>query len=180
MRVRSLRFLVPAVGCAAVLGGCGPSGRPSFGGVPEGAAAARARPLAIDVVELTAEQIQKDYAAGKYTAVELTQAYLDRIGQYEAVYNAFVSMNPDALEIAGALDAEYRRSGPRGPLHGVPVVIKDNIDYAGLVTTAGYAGFSKATGGIDMIPDDDAAAVERIRSAGVIILGKTNLPDFAG
>lgn len=135
---------------------------------------------AIDVVELTAEQIQHDYAAGKYTAVQLTQAYLDRITRYEGVYNAFISMNPDALKVAAELDAEYRRSGARGPLHGVPVVIKDNLDYGGLVTTAGYAGFSKATGGIDMIPDDDAAAVERLRKAGAIVLGKTNLPDFAG
>ena len=138
------------------------------------------RAPAIDVTELTAEQIQKDYAAGKYTAVQLTQAYLDRIAQHEDVYNAFVTMNPAALSIAAGLDAEYRRSGSRGPLHGVPVVIKDNLDYAGLVTTAGYAGFSKATGGIDMIPDDDAAATERLRAAGAIILGKTNLPDFAG
>src|SRR5690606_10090065 len=129
---------------------------------------------------LTAEQIQADYAAGRYTAVQLTQAFLDRIERYEGVYNAFISMNPDALRIAAELDEEYRRSGPRGPLHGVPVVIKDNLDYAGLVTTAGYAGFSKATGGIDMIPDDDAAAVQRLREAGAIVLGKTNLPDFAG
>lgn len=133
----------------------------------------------LDPVELTAERIQEDYRAGKYTAVQLTRAYLDRIARYEPVYNAFISMNPDAIEIAAALDAEYEQSGPRGPLHGVPIVIKDNLDYAGLVTTAGYAGFSKATGGVDMIPDDDAVAVERLRRAGVIVLGKTNLPDFA-
>ena len=89
-------------------------------------------------------------------------------------------MNPDALADAASLDAEYREQGPRGPLHGVPVVIKDNIDMAGLVTTAGFEGFSSLTGGVDMIPDDDAAVVERLRQAGAIILGKTNLPDFAG
>lgn len=135
---------------------------------------------AINVVELTAEQIQKDYAARKYTAVQLTQAYLDRIAQYENHYNAFISMNPAALRIAAELDAEYARSGPRGPLHGVPVVIKDNLDYGGLVTTAGFAGFSKATGGVDMVPHDDAEAVARLRAAGAIVLGKTNMPDFAG
>ena len=134
----------------------------------------------IDVVELTAGQIQADYAEGRYTAVQLTTAFLDRIGRHEELYNAFISMNPEALATAAALDREYASTGPRGPLHGVPVVIKDNIDYGGQVTTAGYDGFSAATGGVDMIPDDDAAVVTRLREAGAIILGKTNLPDFAG
>ena len=133
----------------------------------------------IDVTELTAEQIQAAYARGDYTAVQLTQAFLERIDRYEDHYNAFISMNPDALTIAAALDEELATKGPRGPLHGVPVVIKDNIDYGGLVTTAGYSGFSTATGGLDMIPDDDAAVAERLRAAGAIILGKTNMPDFA-
>lgn len=133
----------------------------------------------IDVVELTAEQIRMDYAQGRYTAVLLTQAFLNRIDSYEDHYNAFISMNPEALAVAAALDAEYKSKGPRGPLHGVPMVIKDNIDYGGLVTTAGFSGFSSATSGIDMIPGDDAAVVERLRQAGAIILGKTNLPDFA-
>lgn len=134
----------------------------------------------IDVVELTAADIQRAYAAGEYTAVQLTQAFLSRIDRFEDHYNAFISMNPEALRTAALLDLEYQLSGPRGPLHGVPVVIKDNIDYGGLVTTAGYSGFSSETGGVDMIPDDDAAVVERLRDAGAIILGKTNLPDFAG
>lgn len=134
----------------------------------------------INVVELTAHQIQADYAAGLYTAVDLTRAFLDRIGAFEGRYNAMVSLNPDAMETASALDAEFREKGPRSPLHGVPLVIKDNIDFAGLVTTAGYSGFSSATGGIDMIPDDDSTVAERLRAAGAIILGKTNLPDFAG
>ncbi len=134
----------------------------------------------IDLVELTTEAIQEAYAAGEYTSVDLTKAFLERIDRYEDYYNAFISMNPEALDIAARLDEEYRSSGPRGPLHGVPVVIKDNMDYSGLVTTAGFWGFSTAMGGIDMIPSDDAAAVERLRNAGAIILGKTNLPDFAG
>ena len=134
----------------------------------------------IDVVELTTEQIQHAYAAGEYTSVELTKAFLERINRYEDYYNAFISMNPEALDIAARLDEEYRSSGPRGPLHGVPVVIKDNMDYTGLVTTAGFWGFSTKMGGVDMIPGDDATAVERLRNAGAIILGKTNLPDFAG
>ena len=149
------------------------------GGPPATAAVAPAA-SAVDVVELTVERIRSDYARGAYTAVELTRAHLDRIATYEDTYNAFVSMNPDALRIAEELDEEYARSGPRGPLHGVPVVIKDNFDYEGLVTTAGYAGFSAATGGVDMVPGDHAAAAERLIEAGAIILGKTNMPDFAG
>src|SRR6185436_17156327 len=133
-----------------------------------------------DVVELTIGQVQADYAARKYTAVQLVQAYLDRIAIYEAHYNAFISMNPKALDEARELDRELARTGPRGPLHGVPIVVKDNIDVGGLVTTAGFAGFSKATGGIDMIPAQDAEVVARLRKAGAIILGKTNMPDFAG
>ncbi len=133
----------------------------------------------IDVVEMTTVDVLAGYAAGDFTAVELTRAFLARIARYESHYNAFISMNPDALAIAAALDVEYAGSGPRGPLHGVPVVIKDNIDYGGLVTTAGWEGFSSAAGGVDMIPDDDAAVVTRLRAAGAIILGKTNLPDFA-
>ena len=139
-----------------------------------------AGPRAIDVVELTAQDIQAAYAAGEFTAVEVTTAFLDQIDHYEDHYNALISMNPDALAIAAALDEEYASTGPRGPLHGVPVVIKDNLDYGGLVTTAGFSGFSEATGGVDMIPQEDAVAVARLREAGAIVLGKTNLPDFAG
>lgn len=133
----------------------------------------------IDVVELTAVELQEGYAAGAYTVVEVVQAFLDRIERYEGHYNAFISMNPDALVIAARLDEELRTTGPRGPLHGIPVVIKDNLDYAGLVTTAGFNGFSAATGGVDMVPGDDAVSVERLRDAGAVILGKTNMPDFA-
>lgn len=133
----------------------------------------------VDVVEMTVEDVLRGYAAGDFTAVELTRAFLDRIRRYEDHYNAFISMNPDALSVAAGLDVAYAGSGPVGPLHGVPVVIKDNIDYGGLVTTAGWEGFSSAAGGVDMIPSDDAAVVSRLREAGAIILGKTNLPDFA-
>ena len=166
------RFLLLAaaaltVGCAS--GGTVPSGR-----------APQARADQIDVVELTIGQVQADYAARKYTAVQLVQAYLDRIATYEEHYNAFISMNPKALAEAAELDRELARTGSRGPLHGVPIVVKDNIDIGGLVTTAGFAGFSKATGGIDMIPAQDADVVARLRRAGAIILGKTNMPDFAG
>jgi len=132
-----------------------------------------------DVVELTVTDVREGLATGRFSAVTLTRAFLERIERYESRYNAFVLLNPWALDIAAELDAEYAASGPRGPLHGVPVVIKDNIDYAGLPTTAGWEGFSGRSGGIDMVPDDDAVVVTRLTEAGAIILGKTNLPDFA-
>ena len=163
LELAAITLLLPSIACEA------PAPAPVREEAPD-----------IDVVELTAEQIQTDYAEGRYTAVQLTQASLSRIERFEDLYNAFISMNPDALTTASALDREYALTGPRGPLHGVPVVIKDNIDQAGQVTTAGYDGFSAATGGVDMIPDDDAAVVTRLREAGAVILGKTNLPDFAG
>ncbi|MDE2804915.1 MAG: amidase [Gemmatimonadota bacterium] len=152
--------------------------RPSSAQAPGASRDASGGP-AIDVVELTAVMVQDDLRAGRYTVVQLVEAFLARIDRYEDRYNAFISMNPDALAAAAALDRELRTTGPRGPLHGVPVVIKDNLDYAGLVTTAGFDGFSSATGGVDMIPGDDAASVERLREAGAVILGKTNMPDFA-
>lgn len=132
-----------------------------------------------DVVELSVAEVQAGLASGRFTSVELTRAFLARIDRYERRYNAFISLVPDALEVAAALDREYAATGPRGPLHGVPVVIKDNIDHAGIPTTAGWQGFSAAAGGIDMVPGDDAVVVTRLRAAGAVILGKTNLPDFA-
>lgn len=133
----------------------------------------------VDVTELTVAEIEAGFAANTFTSASLTQAFLDRIATYESTYNAFISLNPEALAIAAALDAEYDLTGPRSPLHGVPVVVKDNMDYAGLVTTNGYAGFSSATGGIDIVPSNDSSVVERLQAAGAVIIGKTNLPDFA-
>jgi len=132
-----------------------------------------------DVVELGVEDVREGLASGRFTALELTRSYLARIERYERRYNAFISFVPDALDVAAALDREYAASGPRGPLHGVPVVIKDNMDYAGVPTTAGWEGFSAVSGGIDMVPGDDAVVVTRLRAAGAVVIGKTNLPDFA-
>jgi amidase len=137
---------------------------------------------AVDVVELTAQDISLGLANGDYTSVDLVQAYLDRIALYEPHYNAFTSLNSDALADAAALDAEYLLTGPRSPLHGVPIVIKDSMNVAGLPTTGGYGGFvDVADGGTGtyLIPETDAPIVARLRAAGAIILGKTNMPIFA-
>lgn len=146
------------------------------GPVPLGAQAAPP----VDVEEMTVDRLREGYAAGEFSAVEVTRSFLRRIATYEPHYNAFISMNPEALERAERLDILRAGGGPLGPLHGVPVVIKDNIDQAGRVTTAGFEGFSSRTGGVDMIPQRDATVVARLEAAGAIILGKTNLPDFAG
>jgi Asp-tRNA(Asn)/Glu-tRNA(Gln) amidotransferase A subunit family amidase len=133
-----------------------------------------------DLETLTAEQIEADYAAHKYTAVELTQAYLNQIQKYSSVYNAFISLNPGALQDAAAIDAKLAQPGfVPGPLFGVPMAIKDSMDVKGIPTTGGVSAFSSKTGGIDIIPDKDATLVARLRDAGGIILGKTNIPDWS-
>jgi Asp-tRNA(Asn)/Glu-tRNA(Gln) amidotransferase A subunit family amidase len=143
-----------------------------------------ARPAAavVDVVELTVADIEAGLAADSFTIPELVETYFDRIETYEPFYNVFTSMNPDALADAAALQAEYDATGPRSPLHGVPVIIKDSMNMAGLPTTGGYGGFvSAADGGTGMylIPETDSPIVARLRTAGAIILGKGNMPVFA-
>lgn len=133
----------------------------------------------IDVMELTIADIQAAYAAGEYTAEELTQAFLDRIAIYEPSYNAFTFMNEAALEEARAIDAARAAGEPLGPLAGVPIVIKEAVDVAGFPSTAGWAPLSSLAGGIDLIPGVDAPVVAQLRAAGAIILGKTNIPVFS-
>lgn len=134
---------------------------------------------ALSVTELTVEEIEDGLQAGTFTSESLTEAFFEQIAKYEPTYNAFISLSNDALAKARALDLEYKTSGPRSPLHGVPVVIKDNMDQAGKVTTNGYSGFSSKTNGIDIVPTYDASVVARLEAAGAVIIGKTNLPDFA-
>jgi Asp-tRNA(Asn)/Glu-tRNA(Gln) amidotransferase A subunit family amidase len=138
-----------------------------------------AQALDIDVTELTITDIQKGFANGTYTSEALTAAFLARIEKYEPYYNAFVSMNVKALDEAKAIDARRAAGEELGPLAGVPVVVKEAMDFAGLPSTAGWAPLSSAAGGIDLIPERDAPVVARLRQAGAIILGKTNIPVFS-
>jgi len=121
--------------------------------------------------------LQVRMAAGELTAVALTQAYLDRIAAYDAGpqgLHALIELNPEALDIAAQLDGERAQGHVRGPLHGIPVVIKDNIDTADrMLTTAGSLALA------DSRPLDDAFLVKRLREAGAVILGKTNLSEWA-
>ena len=132
---------------------------------------------AFELDELTIGELQSGMASGKFTAHSLTRKYLDRIDDVDKHgpnINSVIEMNPDALAIATELDRERKAKGPRGPLHGIPVLIKDNIDtHDRMTTTAG----SLALGG--SIPLQDAFVAKRLRDAGAVILGKTNLSEWA-
>jgi amidase len=130
-----------------------------------------------DLQEVTVAELQKAMADGRISAQEAVAYYLARI---EAVdrsgpkLNSIIEVNPEAVEIAAALDRERAASGPRGPLHGIPVLLKDNIDTAdSLHTTAGSLAL------IGSRPTQDATVVKKLREAGAIILGKTNLSEWA-
>jgi amidase len=147
--------------------------------IPSGSASA----APVNIVEMTATQIENGLGAGTFTDAGVTQAYLDRIAQYNPTYNAFTWLNPNILADAQAVDAALAANGgvipPGKPLFGVPIVIKDSMNIAGVRTTGGYVGFTKENGGVDMMPAADAPIVARLKGAGAIIIGKTNLPQFA-
>lgn len=139
--------------------------------------AALAAPYAIDVQEATVADLQKRLTAGSLTAASLTHLYLDRIAKIDKsgpALNSVIELNPDALSIAAALDAERKAKGPRGPLHGIPVLIKDNIDTADrMMTSAGSLAL------LGSIAAQDSVVAQRLRAAGAVILGKTNLSEWA-
>jgi amidase len=115
-------------------------------------------------------------AAGSLTSRALTQAYLERIAAIDAAgprLNSIIELNPQALADADRLDAERRAGKVRGPLHGVPIVIKDNIDAAGMVNSAGSLAL------VENRPKQDAFLVGRLRDAGAVILARTNLSEWA-
>jgi amidase len=129
-----------------------------------------------DVVETTIPQIQAALDAGRLSCRQLVQRYLRRIRAYDQDgphLNAIRDLNPRALQIARELDRERRHSGRRGPLHCIPVLLKDNIDTADQPTTAGSLALAGS------LPLDDAFITQRLRDAGAIILGKANLTEFA-
>ncbi len=138
-----------------------------------------ATPLAasFDVTEKSVVELQTAMAAGHTTAQQLVRLYLARIAAFDKAgpkLNSVIELNPDALAIASALDAQRKVKGPRGPLHGIPVLLKDNIATAdSMQTTAGSLAL------VGMKPPRDAALVTRLRDAGAVILGKTNLSEWA-
>ena len=127
--------------------------------------------------EVTIADLQKGMNSGKETAYSITQKYLARIAAIDKkgpAINSIIELNPDALKIADELDQERKTRGSRGPLHGIPVLIKDNIDtHDRMATTAGSLALMGSK------PPADAFLVQRLRAAGAIILGKTNLSEWA-
>ena len=127
-----------------------------------------------ELEEATIAQLQAEMNAGTHTARSLAEAYLGRIEAIDGGMRSVIEVNPDAVAIAVALDAERKAKGPRGPLHGIPVVVKDNIATADrMATTAGSLALVGAKA-----PRDSFVA-ERLRAAGAVILGKTNLSEWA-
>jgi amidase len=127
-----------------------------------------------ELEEATVSELQAAMASGKYTAQGLAERYLARIRELDPTLHSVIELNPDALAIAASLDAERKAKGARGPLHGIPVLIKDNIATADkMQTTAGSLAL------VGAIPSRDAFVVERLRAAGAVILGKTNLSEWA-
>jgi amidase len=142
-----------------------------------GRAPQKAAPAGFAFEEKTIAELQELMASGKETSESLVAAYLKRIEEIDRGgprLNAVIETNPDALAIARELDRERREKGPRGPLHGIPVLIKDNIDTADLMeTTAGSLAL------LGSKPVRDAFVAGRLRAAGAVILGKTNLSEWA-
>ena len=127
--------------------------------------------------EMTIAEMQAAMAAGHLTAVALVNRYLARIESIDTngpKLNAVIEVNPDARQIARELDTERRRDGPRGPLHGIPILLKDNIDTADRTMTA--AGSLALVGDP---PSQDATVASRLRAAGAVLLGKANLSEWA-
>ena len=127
--------------------------------------------------EITIDDLQKAFLSGQYSSRSLAEKYLARIQEIDKagpMVNSVIELNPEALQIADALDLERKAKGPRGPLHGIPVLIKDNIDTGDRMNTT--AGSLALLGGR---PANDAFVAAQLRNAGAVILGKTNLSEWA-
>jgi amidase len=127
--------------------------------------------------EITIDELRSGMKSGKYTARSITEEYIKRIKEIDKsgpAINSVLEVNPDALKIADELDKEFKEKGARGPLHGIPVLIKDNIDTAdNMNTTAGSLAL------LGSKPIKDSFVAKQLRAAGAIILGKTNLSEWA-
>lgn len=130
-----------------------------------------------DLDEATITELQQGMKSGKFTARSLAEKYLariDAVDKHGPTVNSVIEVNPDALPLADSLDKEFKQKGPRGPLHGLPILIKDNIDTADrMSTTAGSLALVGAK------PPKDSFLVQKLRQAGALILGKTNPSEWA-
>jgi amidase len=162
---------------AGVAGGALAAAGPLAPSSASAAAETASSPGSFELEEATLSQLQAGLQSGQHTAVSLVEAYLSRIEELNLKgpeLRAVIEVNPDAHAIAEALDAERKEKGPRGPLHGIPILLKDNIGTADRTTTA--AGSLALEGSI---PARDAFVAERLRAAGAVFLGKANLSEWA-
>jgi amidase len=134
-------------------------------------------PPAFELDELSLSELQQGLQSGKYSSKSLVEKYVDRINNIDRrgpTLRAVIELNPDAESIAAALDRERKERGARGPLHGIPILVKDNIDtHDRMMTTAGSLALVGAK------PMQDATVAKKLRDAGAVILGKTNLSEWA-
>jgi amidase len=166
---------------ASLLGGAvvvaGPVLQPTFGASRGNTSAGAPDVPAFELDEITIGEMQDAMKSGKFSARAIAEKYFERIAAIDKsgpMVNSVIETNPDALEIAEALDKERKEKGARGPLHGIPILIKDNIATADrMQTTAGSLAL------IGSKPPADAFIVQRLRAAGAMILGKTNLSEWA-
>jgi amidase len=134
------------------------------------------RAVEFDVMEKSITELQAAMQNGAVTSRQLVQLYLARITAYDQqgpALNAIAALNPEALAAAEALDAERRARGPRGPLHGIPILVKDNYETIEMPTTAGSIALAT------FHPKSDAFMVQRLKQAGAVVLGKTNMHELA-
>ena len=126
-----------------------------------------------DIVEATIPEMQQAMEEGRVTSRELVEAHLVRIGMYEEEVNATIAVSVHALEEADRLDRERAEGNVRGPLHGIPVALKDNVHTTDLPTTGGALAFE------DFVPPYEATLTRNLREAGAIILAKTVMTELA-
>jgi len=135
-----------------------------------------------DLLEITIPQLEDLYARHKYTVTQVVKWYLARVAKYNGIYRAVQNLDlPGAMKTAAEEDAAAQASGAafkRGPLWGVPIVTKANTSVAGLVTTDGWQGYKIP--GHELVAPRDAAIVAKLKAAGAVNIGQTNMPDFAG
>jgi len=159
-----------------LLAACQPASESAVDARPDPARDAAATPSAPAIEEADIAILQAQMKSGATDSHALTQAYLDRIAAIDDAgprLNAVIELNPDAMKEADARDAERDAGRVRGPLHGIPVLLKDNIDATPMVNSAGSLALAAHK------PKDDAFLVARLREAGAVILGKTNLSEWA-
>jgi amidase len=170
---RVLRVLMFGVGVAVASVGWAQSKTPAA----PGSTAAMDR----DLMEVTIPRLESYYREHRYTVTQVVRWYLGRIRRYNGVYGALEYVDEQgALAAAATEDAEARAAGAnfkRGPMWGVPIVIKENTSVRGLVTSDGWKGYTLP--GHELVAPRDATIVAKLRAAGAVILGKTNMPDFA-